>query len=265
MDRKLPVDLVDSSLEATARFAATILPLLKVACDHVKKDVENLPPGGRRVPKAERQLAPPLIRLRMHQLIQGHNSRLLVEGKPLLETKNIRNGAVCLQFQNCEYRLLKESNFYPTKPSGKYQQQLISQEQYWRYRSGDNLFGSSELGPPLLNGLIYYQYANFELYGAHVVIPSGFDASQRVIVANEASVPLPFDLEDLARFESTGVVEILAGGRSRDLVLSQPSYNADAVADPYAEAEADSEEVSEEPGIATPPFILKTDNKPELR
>jgi hypothetical protein len=230
--RPLPANQVEASLQASIDFSKAIIPLLRVACKHVKEDIERLPPGGARQKMAERQLAPSLVRLRMHQVIEGYNLRCLNSGigKPL-QLGSIRNGAVCLLHNEQEHRLLKASKEFPTTPAGFFQEALITQKRYWDYVTGGSLF--DDFPPPPLNGLIYYTWANFEPTGGYVVIPDGFKYDRTVRVADQAELDLYGDLEDTARF--SGVINISHAGQ--DLILGAHGVDPVQMADPYADVE----------------------------
>lgn len=237
---ELPHDLVAKSLIEAVGFANTIIPILAKACDFVKEDLGRMPDGATRSPMAELQLAPALIRLRMHQLIDGYNKRREDVSKSHLKKRHIYNGAVCLVHQGTEFRVLKNSSRYPTRPSGINQIALIDQRKYREYSSSPNLF--PELDPPLLNGLIYYGLKDFELYNAFVVIPDGF-LNKHVVEVARQEVDVTSDLELVAAFANAGHLNILSAPSG---VVLQDSIIVDASEyDPYEADESDSQELVE--------------------
>ena len=220
----LPTDLVVRSLDEAARFAETLVPMLRRACHAAKEDVRRVPEGGERCPEAELQLFPAFVRGRMHQIIAGHNARA---EKPL-EARHIRNGAVCLLCHGQEFRLLKDGRSYPTRPTGRYQERLVNQDDFWERRSGQGTLLSVD--PPLLRGLIYYRTQGYELQDAFVVIPNGFDEEGVVIEARRDLI----DLERAATFRAAEPIAVL--GQGEDLVVVDGPLPADDY-DPYEEAD----------------------------
>lgn len=221
---KLPEGLVERSLDEAARFADTLIPILRKACLAAKRDVQNVPEGGLRCPEAELQLFPAFVRGRMHQLIAGHNAR----AERPLETRHVRNGAVCLLCRGQEFRLLKDGRSYPTRPTGRYQERLVNQDDFWARRLGQaSLFS---VDPPLLRGLIYYRTGGYELQDAFVVIPNGFD-EDGVVVAGSREL---MALERAATFPTPAEIAVL--GQGEDLVVVDGPLPEDDY-DPYEEAD----------------------------
>jgi|GEM_PF-6996342 len=224
-----------------------------------------MPPGGARHDLAERQVAPALIRLRMHQLIQGHNLHCFRTGEQPLRAHRIQNAAVCLLQQGIDYRLLKASSRFPTRPSGHFQEGLINQDRYWRLvKGGENRldFGEEpEAEKPLLEGLIYYHLARMELLSAYVVIPDGFTEDDRVNVAGSQELEL-FELEDLARFEASGVIDTQMKGES--VLLSEAPLDPDAIANPYEESALTEEEVQDSLESDSPSRSVLNDKQADL-
>ena len=229
----LPSELVKSSLESTVQFAGTVIPLLRLAVSAAREDIVRVPAGGRRHAKSEQQLFPSIVRLRMHQLIEGHNTRCLVDNKEILRRRHIRNGAVCLVGGDQEWRLYKGNANYPTQPTGAYQQALVTQEKYRRFVKDPGLF--PEIEPPLLNGILYYETYDFELTRVLAVVPNGFDTDDYIQIAAESEVQFIADLEELATFKGTGIVNIL-NPQEDSIVLSSDIPEVDPT-DPYFEEE----------------------------
>lgn len=222
--RPLPTELVARSLDEAARFADILIPMLRRACLAAKEDVRRVPEGGERCPEAELQLFPAFVRGRMHQLIAGHNART---PRPL-ETRHVRNGAVCLLCHGQEFRLLKDGRSYPTRPTGRYQERLVNQDEFWERRSGQGTLLSVD--PPLLRGLIYYRTQGYELQDAFVVIPNGFDEDGVVVEGHRDLM----DLESAATFRTPEPIAVL--GQGEDLVVVDGPLPADDY-DPYEEAD----------------------------
>lgn len=248
----LPEDIVKNSLNHAVEFARVIIPIVRTAVEFVRDEIGNMPHGAVRHPESEMQLAPAFVRCRVHQLIQGHNARCRESGALGLQRRNIRNGAVCLVCEKGEFRLLKSSKRYPTRPSGTYQEGLISQKRYHQLISGDQL-PLIDLEKPLLNGLIYYEMKGFELKGAYVVIPNGFINNGVHIVA-EQRLEIDDDLTRLATFEGVGALDVLQ--QESSIVVSEgrlsffPSED-----DPYAQAEpVDYETIDESEGTGETVF-----------
>ena len=220
----LPKELVERSLDEASRFADVLVPLLRKACLAAKRDVQNVPEGGLRCPEAELQLFPAFVRGRMHQLIAGYNARV---ERPL-ETRHVRNGAVCLLCHGQEFRLLKDGRSYPTRPAGRYQERLVNQDEFWERRFGQaSLF---RVDPPLLRGLIYYRTGGYELQDAFVVIPNGFDEDGVVVEGHRSLI----DLERAATFPAPGEIAVL--GQGDDLLVVDGPLPLDDY-DPYEEAD----------------------------
>lgn len=222
--RPLPTELVARSLDEASRFADTLIPMLRRACLAAKEDVRRVPEGGERCPEAELQLFPAFVRGRMHQLIAGHNART---PRPL-ETRHVRNGAVCLLCHGQEFRLLKDGRSYPTRPTGRYQERLVNQDEFWERRCGQGTLLSVD--PPLLRGLIYYRTQGYELQDAFVVIPNGFDEAGVVVEGHRDLM----DLESAATFRAPEPIAVL--GQGEDLVVVDGPLPADDY-DPYEEAD----------------------------
>lgn len=220
----LPPELVARSLDEASRFADTLIPMLRKACLAAKEDVRRVPEGGLRCPEAELQLFPAFVRGRMHQLIAGHNAR----AERPLETRHVRNGAVCLLCHGQEFRLLKDGRSYPTRPTGRYQERLVNQDDFWERRNGQRSLLSVD--PPLLRGLIYYRTQGYELQDAFVVIPNGFDEGGVVVEGRRDFV----DLERAASFPTPEPIAVLGQGEDL-LVVDGPLPDEDF--DPYEEAD----------------------------
>ncbi len=180
-----------------------------------------------RCPEAELQLFPAFVRGRMHQLIAGYNSRT----EQPLETRHVRNGAVCLLCHGQEFRLLKDGRSYPTRPTGPYQERLVNQDDFWERRSGQRSLIAVD--PPLLRGLIYYRTQGYELQDAFVVIPNGFD-EDGVVVAGHRDLIADGRLERSATFPTGEPIAVL--GQGEDLVVVDGPLPAEDY-DPYEEAD----------------------------
>jgi hypothetical protein len=252
MSRELPPNLVKRSLDEMVKFGQALLPLLRVAVETASNEVRTVPPGGERHQKAELQLLPSLIRLRLHQLIQGHNSRVHSSGEHPLNASRIRNGAVCLMAQGREFRVLKENKQFPTKPSGKFQERLINQDQYFSRREQSRFFEDDFPDADPLNGLVYYHLKQYELVGMYVVIPNGF-SEDGVNVVGRIDIDISgSDLDQVATFQG--------GLRSESVGDAIVVMVGDAAADedPFSDSDVDATEIASEfpEGI-----VLEIENK----
>lgn len=232
----IPDDHLDRALEQLKGFANVILPMLRVACEFVKGEIMQMPPGARRHDLAERELAPAFVRLRMHQLIYGHNLRCLADGGTRLKARHVRNGAVCLLQNDQEFRLLKASKRHPTRPRGYYQEGLVEQRRFREWFTTGSLFDFEQA--PILDGLIYYHMWNLELKSAFVVIPDGFLPHGGVVKLREERIGIYPDLDEKAFFTGDGPIASVLEGEN--LVLSSEPLASDDDYNPYA---ADGENV----------------------
>jgi hypothetical protein len=256
----LSADLVQQSLTRAIEFGNVVIPLVRAAIDHVREEVGRLPAGALRHPESERQLAPAMVRLRIHQLIEGHNSRTASNSEPAISRKHIRNGAVCLLCNDTEFRLLKASRRHPTRPSGFYQERLINQSRYREMLRGEQLPGLED-SDLLLSGLIYYDMIEFELRSISVVIPDGF-IDDRVHCVAEQKLEIDGYLEELATFQQTG--QLYVTSQQSGLVLSENALpdSSDSY-DPFVEEDLIHEEFFNQNDTAKESVFDQEEQEPE--
>lgn len=251
----LPDDIVEASLREAVAFARNILPIIKTAVDHTRTEIMNLPVGGARNPRAEAQIAPAIIRMRVHQLIEGHNLSCAQSGTSGLPRRHVRNGAVCLVCRDAEFRLLKASKTFPTRRTGRYQESLINQTRFRQLSSQESLFGADET-VVTLNGLIYYEMENLFLRSASVVIPDGFLDIGVNVVASE-SISIGEDFDDLATFQGSGLLQVLEDTGS--IIVSEGPLDYD----PHEQQESIDEEALIDEGFEHDTVFDREETEPE--
>ena len=129
--------------------------------------------------------------------------------------------------------MLKASKQHPTRPSGRYQEALITQEAYWDLVNGQSPL--IRMDRFILNGLIYYQVRDMELLDAYVVIPAGFNERGGVVHAGHRPLTVTEELEDLATFDSQGAPIGLLPDTRTTIISPESEIPLIGSHDPYAE------------------------------
>lgn len=222
-------DIIARSLASAEGFGRTVVPLVEAAWPHAVDLVRRVPERGLPDEEAQLQALPTLLRLGVHQLVAGHNSRVPKEDR--LARTHKRNLALCFSQRDFEMRVLKRSRRYPTKPSGPWQERLIDQATWRSYAEGGQLALGDWAEEPLLNPVMYWISSGFELVGVKIVLPFGFLDEGGLVILAEAALPLDAGLAEYGTFVAVDAgpgLLLAAGGEPLpdDLVSSTDAEEA---------------------------------------
>ncbi|RYG26566.1 hypothetical protein EON82_02840 [bacterium] len=196
MQPNLPDELVERSLKAAVAFADATMPMVAAAFEFAAETSRLRPLEGARVDEASLQLLPNLFRYGLISLVEAHNRR---EGTAGIRRKGSPNNGLWLGIAGTEEmaRVYKVSKRYNVRPSGNAQERLITQARYRQLLIQPELY---EVGEVRLDALLMWQSKGFELTGAYVVIPNGWDEERNLVTVGQAEVVLPDTLGDIATF-----------------------------------------------------------------
>lgn len=199
---------VARSLASALVFADKVLPLLVEAFDHAVSQVRDVPPGGIANLAAQLQALPSLLRLNLIQLVEGSNA---VGGERMIRRKGSPNNGLWLGLagQDMMARVYKNPSRYPITPSGFHQERLIRQDRYHQLLMQPPL--NLDIEARQLDALLLWDSKEFDLLGASVVIPNGWDEQGKIVEL--AREPIPVDvIGDLAQFMPISDHITLLGG-----------------------------------------------------
>lgn len=235
----LPSTHVQQSLLLAEKQLKLIAPLIVKSIEIAHREAHELPEGGAHHSLAESQAEPTIARLRLQQLIGGYNLSATTLGLPIIQSKHIRNVAICIGYGDAEYRLYRLNAKYKTRRTGKFQARLVDQVRYRNQVASRGVLPG--MNPVPLNSLIYVKANRGVVEGFIVAIPDGFDDRDIVRLAAWKLVSGFEDLEEAANFRTGSSDESILGAHTEVL----PAINEVNADDPH-DVEDGPELVSED-------------------
>ncbi len=220
MQPDFPPQLIARSLDAATRFADAVIPLVQEAFRFSATQIQAVPPGGAQDHEANLQGLPTLFRTNMIKMVKGHNRD---EMRPPLARRGSPNNGLWLGIAGNEQmaRIYKAPKKYPIRPSGLPQERLITQQRYKNLLLQPQLL---DAGEPVLDALLMWHAKGYEMVGAFVVIPNGWDEAANLVELGRRDIVLPDVLEGLAAFADSAEDTSLIGGR---MPIFVPSSDAE--------------------------------------